>query len=84
MAPESESDLNAAEGGPDAAGAIVPPRNADGTPARPAADPELEATVTDEAADAIDNEVATGDEVPQPWSYLPAIAGRRLGRTSRS
>jgi hypothetical protein len=66
MAPESNSEQTAAEDGPDAAGAIVPPRHADGTPGRPAADPDNEATVTDEAADAIETEVETGEEVPQP------------------
>ena len=52
--------------GPDAAGAIVPPRNPDGTPGRPAPDPENEAGVTDVAAEAIDTEVEAGEEVPQP------------------
>lgn len=66
MAPETDSDQTAAAGGPDAAGAIVPPRNADGTPSRPAADPANEATLTDEAADAVGNDVEAGEEVPQP------------------
>lgn len=66
MPPETNSERIAAEDGPDAAGAIVPPRNADGTPGRPAADAGTEATVTDEAADAIETEIETGEEVPQP------------------
>lgn len=66
MASETDPDPTAAPDGPDAAGAIVPPRNADGTPGRPASDPHKEATVTDEAAEAIETEVEAGDEVPQP------------------
>lgn len=66
MAPDTDSDPTAAPDGPDPAGAIVPPRNADGTPGRPAADPEREAAVTDEAAEAIETEAEAGDEVPQP------------------
>lgn len=66
MSAEDNQESNAAEDGPDAAGAIVPPRHADGTPGRPAADPDDETTVTDEAADAIETEVETGEEVAQP------------------
>lgn len=61
-----DSEQAAAADGPDAAGAIVPPRNPDGTPGRPAADPDNEATLTGEAADAVENEVEAGEEVPQP------------------
>ncbi len=62
MGPATDSEQD----GPDAAGAIVPPRNTDGTPGRPSGDPDNESTVTDEAADAIETEVEAGDEVPQP------------------
>jgi hypothetical protein len=62
MATESES----AADGPDAAGAIVPPRKADGTPGAPKPDPDREVNLTDEAADAVNTEIETGEEVPQP------------------
>ncbi|MEX0791080.1 MAG: hypothetical protein WD178_09930 [Actinomycetota bacterium] len=66
MAPETDPAPTDAPDGPDAAGAIVPPRNADGTPGRPAPDPHEEATVTDEAAEAIETETEAGDEISQP------------------
>lgn len=66
MAPETDSEETAAAEGPDAAGAIVPTRNSDGTPGRPAADPDNEANLTDEAADAVETETEAGEEVPQP------------------
>lgn len=65
MVPETDSDQTA-EDGPDPAGAIVPPRHSDGTPGRPAADPDNEANLTDEAADAVEQEAEAGEEVPQP------------------
>ena len=62
MATETDS----AADGPDPAGAIVPPRKADGTPGAPAPDPDQEVNLTDEAADAVETEVEAGEEVPQP------------------
>lgn len=66
MAPETDPEPTNAPDGPEPAGAIVPPRNADGTPGRPASDPAKEAALTDEAVEAIETEVEAGDEIPQP------------------
>ncbi|HEX2053608.1 MAG TPA: hypothetical protein VHJ78_07795 [Actinomycetota bacterium] len=70
MATDDNQDLAPADeapDGPDAAGAIVPPRNPeDGTPMAPKADPGSEPHMTDEAAEAIETPVEAGDEVPQP------------------
>ncbi|HVL52553.1 MAG TPA: hypothetical protein VM754_13770 [Actinomycetota bacterium] len=55
------------QAGPDAAGAIVPPRDPeDGTPTVPKPDPRQEPHMTDEAADAIETPVTTAEDVPQP------------------
>jgi hypothetical protein len=60
------TETQAAGDGPDPAGAIVPPRNSDGTPGAPDPDPHDEANLTDEAADAVETDVEAGDEIPQP------------------
>lgn len=67
MARKSDAEYSPENEGPDPAGAYVPPRNPeDGTPAVPKADPRREAHMTEAAADALDTELESGEEIPQP------------------
>ena len=67
MATEDDAEDVPVDEGPDPAGAIAPPRNPeDGTPMAPKPNPHNEPHMTDEAADALEIPVETGEDVPQP------------------
>ncbi len=67
MATDIDSDDSGVDEGPEAAGAIAPPRNPeDGTPMAPKPNPGQEPHMTEEAADALETPVEAGEDISQP------------------